>query len=82
MLRLVNNPGTVLLKASSMWAAYGALAVDVGIKVLEYVRDHKDLKWQDMLLPIILICIPIFRVVHQDSVREAEITPAPKPLKE
>lgn len=69
--KLVPNPGTVLLKASSMWATYGAFVIDVGIKILEYIQDNRELKWQDMLVPLALICIAAFRVVQQQSITNA-----------
>lgn len=72
-MRLVANPGTVLLKASSLWPAYGTLLVDVTIKILEWFQDHRVLRWQDAVLPIALILIPAFRVVQQDSVTRAEL---------
>lgn len=78
-MNLVPNPGKVLLKASSLWAAYGALALDVGIKVQEYVRDHRELRWQDMVVPILLLLIPAFRVVQQQSLSEPPATSNPLP---
>jgi hypothetical protein len=65
---LVPNAGTILTKASSMWALYGTFVVDVGIKVLEYVQNNRELKWQDMLLPVALIVIAGLRVIAQKSV--------------
>jgi hypothetical protein len=77
-MKLVENPGKVLVRASSLWAAYGALILDVGIKVLEYVRDNREMRLQDMVVPILLLLIPVFRVVQQQSLQP----PALAPLKE
>lgn len=76
-MELVPNAPTVLARASSLWAAYGALAIDVGIKALEYLRDHRDLKWQDALLPLALLLIPLFRVVKQESLSGPTQPPHP-----
>lgn len=70
--RLIPNAGTVLLKASSLWAAYGAIVIDVGIKVLEYVRDNRAVRWQDMVVPVLLLLVPAFRVIQQRSITLAE----------
>lgn len=78
--RLIPNAGTVLLKASSLWAAYGALVIDAGIKVLEYVRDNREVRWQDMVVPILLLLVPLFRVIQQKSVTLAERPSASKEL--
>lgn len=71
-LTLVQNPGTVLLKASSLWATYGILLCDVVIKIVEYIRDNREKRWQDLVLPVALLFIPLFRVVQQESVQAAE----------
>lgn len=70
-LRFVPNPGTILLKASSLWVTYGVIITDVTIKIIEYINEHREFKWQDMVLPIVLLLIPLFRVIQQQSVATA-----------
>lgn len=70
-MRLIPNAGTVAAKASSMWALYGAFLIDAGIKILEYIQDNRQLKWQDMLVPIALIVVAAFRLTYQASLATA-----------
>jgi len=74
---LVPNATTVLVKASSLWAAYGAFILDVSIKILQYMQDCRELKWQDMVVPILLLLVPAFRVIRQESITRAEKQPVP-----
>lgn len=69
--KLVPNAGDVLAKSSSLWAVYGAFIVDVGIKVLQYLQENRDLKWQDAIIPIALILATAFRVIPQRSITSA-----------
>lgn len=66
-MRLIPNAGEVAAKASSMWALYGAFVIDVGIKVLEYIQNNREVKWQDMVVPIALIVVAAFRLTYQSS---------------
>lgn len=66
-MRLVPNAGEVALKASSMWALYGAFVIDAGIKILQYLQDNREVKWQDALMPIALIVIGAARLIQQKA---------------
>lgn len=70
-MALVPNAADVALKASSMWALYGAFIIDVTIKVLEYIQTNREMKWQDMLVPIALIVIGAARLTNQRSLATA-----------
>jgi hypothetical protein len=70
-MRLVPNAGEVALKASSMWALYGAFVIDAGIKVLQYLQENREVKWQDALMPIALIVIGAARLIQQKALATA-----------
>lgn len=66
--KLIPNAGTVAVKSASLWALYGTFVVDVSIKILEYVQNHREVKWQDAILPIALIIAGALRLVPQQSI--------------
>jgi hypothetical protein len=70
-MALVPNPGRVLLTSSSMQVVYVAFIFDVGTKVLEYLQNNRELKWQDAIVPILLIIVPPLRIVLQQSLASA-----------
>jgi hypothetical protein len=78
-MELVEKPGTVLAKATSMWAVYGGIAVlvlDYGTKWLQSdASAGLSPEWRDGLLGVCLILAPIFRVIKQRSLQPPVIRP-------
>ena len=71
MAVLVPNAKEVATRAASMWAIYGAFAIDIAIKVLQYIQDNREMKWQDMVVPIALIVVGAARLMQQQSLATA-----------
>jgi hypothetical protein len=70
---LVPNAPQVLARASSLWAAYGAIVLYFGDKVVEYLQsqDAANLTWKDGVLGVLLVAIPILRIWYQESIATA-----------
>lgn len=72
-MRLVPNAGTIATTATSMWAAYGAIAIYILDKVVEYLQSPEAAKftWTQAVLGVLLVAIPILRVWYQSSLATA-----------
>lgn len=70
---LVPNAPQVLTRASSLWAAYGAIVLYFGDKLVEYLQSQQaaNLTWKDAALGVLLVLIPILRVWYQESIATA-----------
>lgn len=70
---LVANAPQVLTRASSLWAAYGAIVLFLGDKIVEYLQSPAaaNLTWKDAALGVLLVLIPILRVWQQQSITTA-----------
>lgn len=79
MPRRIHNASTVLKKASSVWAAYGAIVLFIGDKAIEYLKSPAaaNLSWKDAALGVLLIAIPILRIIKQESISGPSAPPSP-----
>lgn len=82
-MELVDKPGQVLARATSMWAVYGGilvLLVDYGTKFLQSDASAGFLspEWRDVLLGVCLVLAPIFRIIKQRSLQPPAIEPLRK----
>lgn len=71
-MELVPNAGKIWWRSSASWAAIGAATLDVAIKAFEFYVNNRNLKWQDAVVPIAMLLVPLFRVIQQESVTRVE----------
>lgn len=75
-MAFVANPGRVLATATSLWAAYGGLAILLLDKGQEWLKGPGTDKlispeWRDILLGLCLILIPPLRIWQQRALATA-----------
>lgn len=68
-MRLIPNAKTVAGKASSMWAAYGAILIYAADKLVEYLQSPQgaNFTWTQGVLGVLLVAIPVLRLWYQQS---------------
>jgi hypothetical protein len=71
-MELVPNAGKLWWRSSASWAAIAAAAMDVTIKVVEFMNNNRELRWQDAIVPVVVLLVPLFRVIQQESVTRVE----------
>jgi hypothetical protein len=77
---LVSNHKKVLLRASSLWAAYGGLVLLLLDYLAKWLQGDESAgviqqPWRDLLLGALLIAIPYLRVQRQESLQPPAIHP-------
>lgn len=66
---MIPNAKQVAGGATSMWAAYGAIAIYVLDKLVAYLQSPEGAKftWTNSVLGVLLVAIPVLRLWYQQS---------------
>lgn len=67
-MTLVPHWRRVLLRASSLWAVYGSILLEIAIQLLPFLQ-----KWLPDWAPLVLLVLAIpFRIIEQRSIHAGE----------